>query len=303
MSAVATAIVGSAVIGGIASSKAAKAGKVNPQSVDIRGLNSNATDLAGTNARASIALENELTPEVAQLRSQSIRDLLGDGGGEDKYTNLLRDQYSSILSNQGSGNIELLRLANDRAKSDLALGGELPLDVRNQITRLAAAKAAGSMGRGLGLGHDLAARDLGLTSLQLRDNRLTNALQSGQAYFNAGQGAIANQFNAIGGMQNLSSSAFGRRQALAALGQGIDRPQVGLSQGSIADISVGNNNGANASAQQNAAVKSQMWNSYGQLGGQLAGAGLGYMANQPASNQSTNGPKMSYSQYQNNYAR
>lgn len=301
MSAVATAIVGSAVIGGVAANKAAKAGKVSPQSVDIGALNAEATSMAGKNARASIALENELTPEVAQLRSESIKNLLGDLSGEDQYTNLLRDQYSAILSGQGGGDIELLQLANNRAKEDLLLGGEIPLDVRNQVARISAANAASVGGGGLGLGRDLAARDLGLTSLQLRDNRLTNALSSGQAYFNAGQGNLANQFNALGGLNNLSATGFGRRQALATLGQAIERPQVGLSQGSIADIAVGNSNGANAAAQQNAAVKSQMWNSFGQLGGQLAGAGMGYMANQPSSTQSTNGTKMNYGQFQNLY--
>lgn len=282
MSAVATAIVGSAVMGGIGASKAAKAGKVTPKSVDVNQLNTDATKLAGENARASIALENELTPEVAQLRSESINALLGDMGGEDAYTNLLRDRYSAILGGQGGGDLTLLRAANDRAAADLALGGEIPLDVRNQVTRLSAANAAGSMGRGLNLGRDLAARDLGLTSLQLRDNRLTNALSSGNAYFNAGQGNLANQVNALSGMNNLSATGFGRRQALATLGQSIERPQLGLSQGSIADIAIGNTNASNAAAQQNAAVKAQMWNSFGQLGGQLAGAGLGYMGNQTA---------------------
>jgi len=282
MSAVATAIVGSAVIGGVASSQAAKSGKTSAKSIDIDALNSQASGIAGKNARASIALENELTPEVALLRSQSIKDLLGDMSGEDQYTSLLRDRYAAILNGTGGGDMALLKQANDVAAADLALGGEIPLDVRNQVARISAANAAGSMGGGLGLGRDLAARDLGLTSLQLRDNRLTNALSSGQAYFNAGQGELANQFNALGGISNLSNTGFGRRQALATLGQAIERPQVGLSQGSIADIAIGNSNGANAVAQQNAAVKSQMWNSFGQLGGQLAGAGLGYMANQPA---------------------
>lgn len=298
MSAVATAIVGSAVIGGVGASKAAKAGKVTPQSVDIDALNKQASTLAGENARASIALENELTPEVSRLRSESIQALIGDIEGEDKYTNLLRDRYSAILGGAGGGDLSLLRQANDAAAADLALGGEIPLDVRNQVTRLAAANAAGVSGGGLGGGRDMAARDLGLTSLQLRDNRLTNALSSGQAYFNAGQGELANQFNALGGITNLSNTGFGRRQALATLGQAIERPQVGLSQGSIADISIGNNNSANAAAQNNAAVKSQMWNSFGQLGGQLAGAGLGYMANQTAPvTPANNGQRMTYNQY------
>ena len=282
MSAAITAAVVVGGIGAVGASKAAKAGRTKAQSVDIDALNKQATGIAGVNARASIELENELTPDVAQLRSESIRQLLGDMGGEDQTTALLRDRFAAMLSGEGGGDISLLRAANDRAAEDLAMGSEIPLDVRNQMVRVSAANAANVGGGGLGLGRDIVARDLGLNSLQLRDNRLTNALASGQAFFNAGQEGFGNQMNALSGLGNLSNTAFGRRQALATMGQAIERPQVGLSQGSIADISVGNTNASNASMQQNAAVRSQMWNSLGQLGGQAAGAGLGIYANRAA---------------------
>lgn len=273
-----------AAIGGglglLGAAKAASAGKVKAKQINIEELNKQASDLAGVNARSSIKLENELTPEVSQLRTDSIKRLLGDLGGEDSYTDQLRGRYNALLNGEGGGDIDLLRLANNRAKEDLLLGGAIPLDVRNQVARVSAANAAGSMGGGLGLGRDLAARDLGLTSLQLRDSRLNNALNAGQSYFNAGQAQQANQYNALTGLQNLSNTGFSRRAALASMGQAIERPQVGLSQGSIADIAIGNNNAANAAAQQSAAAKAQMWNSIGGLGGAIMGGGLGMMANQ-----------------------
>lgn len=72
----------------------------------------------------------------------------------------------------------LTREAIEAARADLALGGQLPQDVRNLIARTAAARS-GSVAGNLGLGRDMTARDLGLTSLQLRNQRLDRAAQIG----------------------------------------------------------------------------------------------------------------------------
>src|SRR6478736_4402812 len=115
-------------------------------------------------------------------------------------------------------NSQLLQDAVRQAQSDLALGGQLPLDVRNLVARTAAGKAMGSTGN-LGLGRDITARDLGLTSLQIAQQRLQNAQGLGQAdlganQFNSQLGLNAAMTNAQMLQQNNQYNAGQRNNAL-----------------------------------------------------------------------------------------
>jgi len=104
----------------------------------------------------------------------------------------------------------LTRSAVEQAAADLALGGELPQDVRNLVARNAAARS-GAVSGGLGLGRDITARDLGLTSLDLRNQRLARAAALG------GQEAALEQANAA---MRSQAEQFGRQnlfQSQAAL--------------------------------------------------------------------------------------
>lgn len=253
------------------------AGSIRTKKVDPNKAQEIARKIAIDNAKESIRLENELTPEVAQLRTDSIRRLLGDIGGEDPYTIASRQRLAALMNGEMDGDISYLKDAADRAREELAMGGDIPLDVRNLVARTAASKASSVGGGGLGLGRDINARDLGLTSLDLRNQRLTNALSTGQAYFDAGQGLFGNRFNATSAFNQLGNQGFSRRLAVAQIGQGIERPEVGLSPGSVVDLMVGNANAQNAANQQRAAIQAGTWNSIGQIGGSLAGAGLGYL--------------------------
>jgi len=72
---------------------------------------------------------------------------------------------------------------------------------------------------GLGLGRDISARDLGLTSLDLMQRRLTNAQSLGQSQlggqqFNATMGQQADTTNAQLGQQNSQFNAGQRNSAL-----------------------------------------------------------------------------------------
>lgn len=119
-------------------------------------------------------------------------------------------QAGQPLTNTGFDSA-LTRDAVAQARADLALGGELPQDVRNLVARRALARS-GQVTGGLQLGRDLTARDLGLTTLDLRNQRLAQAAalgsqEAGLEQANAAMRAQAEQF----GRQNLLQS----QQALA----------------------------------------------------------------------------------------
>jgi len=179
----------------------------------------------------------------------------------------------------------LLRQAIAKASSDLSLGGALPLDVQNAATRSALAKS-GSTSGGLGLGRDLVARDLGLTSLDLQQQRLNNASTLGNAEAALGQGNAAlslqaqlagtnNLFNTANLLNSIGSGDFAQRLALAQFGQNIAQPASGLDPGSIANLAVGNSNATAAGQQQAAALQAAAANQKSAQAGQLIGTGLG----------------------------
>lgn len=176
-----------------------------------------ATDQALKNLALSRQVEQQYAPENAALRSQSIYSLLNNlganptaglqdqlaanfaAGGAGTYGGSIADQLAQAAGGgtvaAGTADSALLNDAIARAQSDLALGGAVPLDVRNLVARTAAARTAGATGN-LGLGRDVNARDLGLTSLQLAQQRLQNAQGLGQAQLGANQFNTNLAFNA-----------------------------------------------------------------------------------------------------------
>lgn len=156
--------------------------------------------------------------------------------------------------NAGSG---LLSDAIAKARSDLALGGALPQDVRNLVARNAAAK--GGMVGSIQLGRDISARDLGLTSLDLAQRRLQNAQSLGAAelasdQFNVSNTLTADQFNA-----SARNSAYGLNAQLAQ--------QVALANAAARNSALSQNAQlAQQADSQNAAAQ----NAAGALNAQLA---------------------------------
>lgn len=202
----------------------------------------------------------------------------------------------------------LTRSAVERAAADLALGGALPQDVRNLVARTAAARSGAVTGGGLGLGRDITARDLGLTSLDLSQRRLQNAAQLGQQeaaleQANAAlraqsesfgrnnllqsQGALqaqdqlaaGNYFNQASLLQSIANGDFARAMSAAQLGQNIAQPVSGLDPGSVANLAVGNSNALASQAQNAAALKAQSANQLMGFGSGLLGAAGSYYAN------------------------
>jgi len=145
MSWVSTAITaGTAIYGAVNSKKAADksasmVSNLQYQPIDLKALQEQARTSAEENARASVALEKELQPDLAAARSGSQKEVA----------------------------------------KDLALGGSIPLDTANAVTSASQAEAnkAGLYG---GAG-PITAANLGLTSLDLRNQRLNKALQLSQA--------------------------------------------------------------------------------------------------------------------------
>lgn len=279
-----------------AASDAAKAGKV-----DIGSVADQAQQQALKNAVLSQQLEQQLTPGVSSLKTNSINDLLA-ALGPNAYTNqagkILQNQVNNPAATLTTATPSSLQAAANAAQANLASGNTLPTarlstELSNLATRQALANAGTTQAGGLGLGRDLTARDLGLTSLQLGQqaqtnlqNQINQAASTGQALgtfgLNQNQQLIGQsqfgQQNALqqaAALQALSSGDFAKYLAAAQLGQAIQSPVVGLDPSAVANLSVGNSNLAANAGQQQAAFQAQQGNNYAQLLGQLGGVASG----------------------------
>lgn len=353
MAATTAAIVGAAAaVGGTAvaakglsnANKAANAAaNAKPPQVNIAETDALAREAARRNAEESAALEREFNPGAAELRQGSLAALLESlGSGDSSFIRSyaaggppaiggapalsagnaellarIQAQAGQPLTNAGFDSA-LTRQAVEQAAADLRLGGELPQDVRNLIARQALAKS-GTVTGGLSLGRDLTARDLGLTSLDLRNQRLRTAAalggqeaaleqanaamrlgaeQYGRANLLQSQGALdavdarnaqlaaqrdalasSNYFNQANLLQNIQSGDFGRLFQAAQLGQNIAQPQSGLDPSTIANLAVGNVNAQAGQQQQALALRSGAANAMTGFGSSLAGTGIGLAAN------------------------
>lgn len=249
----------------------------------VDSLGQSTAELSKQNALASAELERQLTPEVPQLRTAANQNLLGglnDGrynmGGE---ANLLRSQMGQQV---GMVNTPLLNAAIEKARGDLALGGQLSPEAQNLATRQALAKT-GAVTGGLGLGRDLVARDLGLNSMQIEQQRLQNASQLGgqelalgQTNAQIGQFNAGNLLNQIQLLNSINQGQFGRDLATAQYAESIQRPIVGIDPGSAANLQIAQQNAAGAAAANSANIKGQQNQAYLQGLGQLGGALLAY---------------------------
>lgn len=282
-----------------AAEKAAAAGANS--GVDIASLDQQARDLSKRNAADSAALEAQFNPSVAALREQATSALLPYTSTNNALSSTgqtLRTDLYGDFSRAGNAQLQQSGLLSDaiaRARADLALGGALDTSTRNEISRRAAANAGAVGGGGLGLGRDLSARDLGISAMQLGNQRLMNASSLGaqeQAFNNAqGQFGLQNtaqRLSTAGLISDLGQQDFNRQFQLAQFGQSIARPETGLDPTSLVNLTVGNQNASNAAAQNAAAVQAQSGNALMGLGGNLIGTGAGLYAGRQ--NQATKAP-------------
>lgn len=245
------------------------AANAKPNTVDINALDAQARQISARNAAEGAALEQIYNPGAAQLRADSLQNVIA-GLSPNEQTNALLER---IYAQAGTApDSPLLRAAIAQAQRDLAQGGAIPVDVQNAVTRRALAQTGQNTGN-LGLGRDVVARDLGLTSLDLMNRRLQNAASLGQAEAGLSSDATANLFNSANLLNSISGSDFARQLAAAQLGQSIQMPQTGLDPSAVANLAVGNSNSANAQQQQGFALRAGAANQMTQLGGQMMGAG------------------------------
>lgn len=263
------AIAGGSLIGAAA---LGKPGKQKAKTVNIPQADAAAREYADKNIQDAIRLEQKYSPETYGFRQQSMQALADESA---RATNTA-DMQAALRArfDQGFSPSALTQAAYDRATSDLALGGALPLDVQNQITRQALAGTARGTG-GLGLGRDVVARDLGLGSMQLRNQRLATAQDIGTAYDRNQLAQLQAQQALAGAVTDLGQAELSRRLNLAQFGQAIQRPESGLTRSDVVNLMVGNTNTQNAVNAQNAANKAAFTNSLITLGGQVGGAALG----------------------------
>lgn len=281
MSAVA---IGAAVIGAGASlyssNKAQQAVKdaANSSKVDINALDEQTRAIAKRNALDSAALEAQLSPEVPQLRTQANQAVLNSLGG-----NTLQNLQSSIASGNGALNTPLLRAAIEKASQNLELGGKLGVDQQNLVTRQGLAKAGGVAQGNLGLGRDVVARDLGLSSLDLENSRLAAAGQFGQMEQGLGQANEGNFLNRAQLIAQLQGTQFGQGLGAAQYGNSIQQPLVGLDPSSVANIAIGNQSNTSRALANQANISGQQSNNYMQFAGNLLGNGIqGYTSGKPS---------------------
>lgn len=266
--------------------------------IDLNAAQTAAQIIAQQNAANSAALEAQYNPGAAELRAGSLQSLLAELNAQRTERDALAAQVAAqagkplTVGAAQQYDSALTRQAVEAASRDLALGGELPQDVRNLVARNAFARS-GSVSGGLGLGRDISARDLGLTSLDLQRARLAAAAQLGgqEAALNAGnanlryqndaQRLAAEQFgrtnllDSASFMEQVANGDFGRSLAAAQLGQNIAQPLSGLDPGSFVNLAVGNSNQAANAQQQAMAGAGGLGQQQAQFGAQLVGTGLG----------------------------
>ncbi len=257
-----------------ATNDAKKAAKAQQDAMNnTGGLQDSTAALSRQNAQASADLERQMTPEVPQLRTAANQNLLG-GLSDGRYD--MTGEQSMLRSQMGQQlNTPLLQAAIAKAQGDLALGGSLSQETQNLATRQALAKA-GTVGGGLGLGRDLVARDLGLSSLQLEQQRLQNASQLGGQEMQLGQFNAGNLLNQIQLLNSINQGGFGRDLATAQYAESIQRPIVGLDPGSAANLQIAQQNASGAAAANLANIKGQQNQNYINGIGQIGGALLAY---------------------------
>lgn len=206
------------------------------------------------NIRASLEAEQEFTPENAALRrgsTEALLPLINDPGATEQIT----DVETQINEGGTAEQSDLLTESIAEARNQLSLGGNLDSATRNEIARRAI-----SQGGNTGAARFLLPRNLGISSLQLATDRLERGGRFGQIDQQRNQQNFDNLGRLRQLREQLSAGRQGRATQLAAFGQNLATPNVGLSPGEFAGLSIQNANvGAQAGVQraQNTAQNAQ----------------------------------------------
>lgn len=229
---------GTALYGAYSKKKAAKkaAKAMEGAVVDPNKVAADARTQAIENARASLELEQELTPESQALRRGATGALLPlIGANQDN--SLISGIDRSIEAGGDADQSELFTESVAEARKQLSLGGELDSETRNEISRRAI-----SRGGNTGAARYTTARDLGVGSLQLATDRLERGGRFGQMDQTRNQASFENLNRLRTLREQLATGRQNRAVSLAGFGQSLRPPDVGLAPGEFAGLSVQNSN-------------------------------------------------------------
>lgn len=219
------------------------------QTIDIAKVIADARTAASTNLQQSMALEQQYFPRTSNLRAvndQSLLDLAqGRTAGFQARDNLISSVGTSRSSNP------LLDAASESILGQLRLGGTLGKDVQAQAMQAALEKGGQAGISGSGAGRGLVARDLGLTSLGVLNQRQKAAQDAGVQTATLSLQDYLGRLNAASGAAGQDSQ---RATLLSQLVEGRALPESGLSPSAIANLYVGNTNAANQTATNNAQI-------------------------------------------------
>lgn len=251
------------VIGGIAGLFGSKSSKPAYQPLDLTKIITDAREQAKTNLTNSIALENELRPGTAALRT-TTDSALGTLASDSTAGLMARnDLLSSIgtpkvdVTGLGLGSTNpLLQASTARLMEQLGLGGKLDLDTQNAVVQSALERGGTAGISGSGAGRGLVARDVGLTSLGLLNSRIAAAQAAGtnQAQLSlqgdqvklAGQQLSLNDYlNRLSGASTAAGQDIQKTGLLASIIDSRALPESGLSPDAVASLAVGQNNTLN----------------------------------------------------------
>lgn len=257
-----------------AAQSAAQAGQATPVNIDA--VSKQAEEQARRNIKNSIALEQQYDPGVANARQTAINQFNQQLTQDSPYLTQVRNLALGINGGPSIYESPAIKAAVDKAMALSNRSGvpyaELPVEVSNLATRKALANAGRVGGGGLGLGRDLVARDLGLTSLQLGQQQEQNELNRINALLGTGQSELGVRQGGIGTLSNLAGQDFSRALSAAQFTQALQRPEVGLDPSAIANLATGNVATQNQNAQNQANLIMNQANINSQLYGQLAGS-------------------------------
>lgn len=294
------------VVGGLVGGLAGLFGSKTPktpayQPLDISKIIAESRANAATTLAESKNLEQQYFPGTTILRNAaevSLGKLANQSTAGFQARNSLLDGLGGPIANASVSSNPLLQGAADRILGQLNLGGKLDAETQAAATR-AALQGAGTAGiSGSGAARGLVARDLGLTSLALQNQRQQAALGAGNTLAQLGLQGESLKLQDYLGRYNAAQGAAGQDiQSTTLLGNLIDArqmPNAGLSSTDIANLYSGQNNAQNQMNATNASIAAQRSNSNLQallgLGTAAAGLAGGYRSSLNFGNGGALGP-------------
>jgi hypothetical protein len=244
------------------------------QPLDIAKVIADARENAAANYANSFSLENQFRPGTAQLRTTVDGSLNTLAGGMTPGFQA-RDSLLGQLGQSQSTN-PLLEASVNSIFENLKLGGTLGRDVQQQAAKAALEKGGSAGFSGSGAARGLVARDLGLTSLGLLQQRQAQGLQAGSA---VGQLQLQDFLGRMSAAQGAAGQDAQRTSLLASIIDSRALPESGLSPGGIANLFVGDKNAQDQQrmdlAAASAARNTSNMNALLGFGTQAAGAYFG----------------------------